>query len=244
MASTDGVSGFFTGIGAVFAGLKRIATDGALRNLTLLPLAITIAVYVVIFGAGVFLADDALALIWSQPAEGFLHYLWYVAVAIVLVALVALLIVSFVAGANVIAGPFYEKLAEKILDSHHLSKQKTPLAKGIAREIAWSLTFAIPAMICGLLALIPAVGLVFAGIATLIAVFGLAGSAIGPALSATGQGYGARITLLRRKFALLAGVGVVMSVSMFVPVLGLIAIPSGIVGATEALASSGALSKT
>lgn len=241
MPAIQGVSGFANGVRAVFSGLRAILGDGALQRLTILPLMITTVLYVAIFAAGYMLSDDVLALLWARPEEGAMLILWYVVQVVVLIAFVAILIVSFVGAANVVAGPFYERLADRILEAHRVPRKPAPLVLNILREIAWSLTFTIPAAICGLLSLLPGVGIGFAVVAAMVAGLGLAGAAIGPALSATGRGYFERLGFFRRGFGMLAGVALVMSVAIFVPLLGLIAIPSAIVGITEVLAKNGAL---
>jgi CysZ protein len=236
--------GFFAGARAVFSGLGAIARDRELRRLAMLPLAITIFLYVGGLAAGVLLADDALGLLWAKPESGFGLALWYVAVVALVAALVLVLIVTFLAVVNVVAGPFYEKMAERILRLHQVPISSLPFFPALACEIAWSVTFALPAFLLAALSLIPGIGPLFGVAALGLGGVGLASSAVGPALSATGRGYRARLSFVAGSMRLLAGMGIVMSLAILVPVVGLIAIPSAVAGATELLAKRGALGRT
>lgn len=215
--------------------------DRQLRRLTVSPVLLTAVIYTVALALGIFTADDVLARFWAQPAEGWLVFVWWTAAVLVGAILVLLLVLTFLAVTMVIAGPFYERMAELILDQHRVPRTQTSFVRSAARELAWSITFAIPAVIFGVLALIPGVGIAFAVLSLLVAGFGLATTAVGPALSATGKTYGDRLRFTGSSLPLLAGVAVVMSAGVFVPILGLIMIPSAVVGTTGLLARSGRL---
>ncbi len=233
--------GFFAGIRAVARGARRLLGDGSLRRLAIAPVLVTLLVYVVGLGTAALTVDDLVAAVWSPPEGSWARAGWTVVVALVFVVLAAVMVLLFVALATAIAGPFHERIALRILDELGVERRDVTFLHGLAIDLSWALTFAVPAGALGLVALIPGVGLPFAVASVTIAAIGLAGASAGPAVSATGGGYGARMRLLWARFRYLAGAALVLAATVLVPVLGLLVVPAAVIGLTEGLARAGAL---
>lgn len=241
--STRGLKGVFTGVRAVFAGLGRIVSEPRLRRLALLPILLTLLLYGAVIAGAVLWVDDLVRYFVPQPASGELRLGWYVLLALAYVATGLGLLVLFLSAVNLIAGPFYDTIAESILDEQGAPKDPLPLPRAILVELMWSLTIAPLALVLSVLAFLPLVGIGFAILNAALIGLALATSAIAPALSATGHAYRQRWRMWRAAPALMIGIALPMSLSALVPVLGLIILPSGVVGATEALARAGLLVK-
>jgi len=229
--------GFLDGAKSVVSGARRLLRDSGLRRWAVAPVFITLVLYALGLATAAATVDDVLARFWAPP-EGAVKILWVAVAALLFVALAAVLVLTFVAIATAISGPFHERIAGVLLDEHNVAKNDVGFVRGLVIDIAWAITFAIPA---GGLAL---GALLFAPLAVpslAVASIGLAVSAAGPALNATGHGFGARFVLLRQRFGLLAGAGAVLALALLVPALGLFAIPAAVIGLTERLAVAGAL---
>lgn len=234
----NGVSGFFSGAFAVFRGAGKIFADAELRKLTIVPLLITGALYFVLLILAVFFADDVLARLWPQPPEGALRYLWYVLLPFVFVAMLAPFALLFSSIAEAIGGPFYDRMALRVLSEYSISGREPGLIRGTVPDFFRSLTLAAIGGACALLALIPVVGIAFAVIGGVLTCIGFAWSAVNSALMVTGLGLRARIAFVAGSFMAMAGIGAVVMASLLVPFLGLLALPSAVVGATDLYARS------
>jgi CysZ protein len=232
-----GIRGLFVGAYSVFWGLSRIMRDSPLRKLAILPLILTTLLYAGLLGVLIVFGEDLFENIWQRP-EGWLVILWWAALIAALVLLVALMVLFFVAIAEAIGGPFYDKMASRILSEHSISTREPGLIEGTVPDLFRSLLFLVPAVICSLLGLIPVVGLPFVALGTGIAWLGFASSAVNPALAVTGHQLGARMRYVFRYFLGMLGMGGVVALSMLVPFLGLLSIPASIVGAAELYANT------
>lgn len=233
--------GFFTGVGAVLRGARRLLREPGLRRLAVAPLLVTALVYVLGLGTAAFTADDLLATVWAPPPGGWAQAGWVVVAALVFVVLALVMVLVFVALATAIAGPFHERIALRVLDELSIPRCDVGFLHGLAIDLSWAIGFAVPAGALGLIALLPGVGLPFAVLSVTVAALGLAGAAAGPAVSATGGGLRARGALLVSRFRYLAGAAAVLTVSVLVPILGLVVVPAAVIGLTEDLARAGAL---
>lgn len=233
-----GLPGLMVGAYSVFWGLKRIVRDPDLRRLAVLPLLITIVLYAGMATSVLLFADDALSELWPYPEEAWMVVFWWVALVVSVVASVGLMVLLFATIAEAVGGPFYDKMAVKILGEHHIETKEPGFIEGTVPDLIRSLLFLIPAFVCWLLGLIPLVGIPFVVLGAIIAWLGFASTAVNPALLVTGNGLGARIRYVFRFFLSMLGIGGVVSLSMLVPLLGLVAIPASIVGASELYANS------
>lgn len=233
-----GPSGFFAGAFSVLRGAGQILGDSELRRLAAVPLFLTAILYLVLITLALFFADDLLARIWPQPEDGFLHYLWYVLLPFVFVAMLAPFALLFSTIAEAIGGSFYDKMAVKVLARHAIYAREPGLVEGTLPDIARSLALTFAGAACTLLAFIPAIGVVFGALGLLIAWLGFASAAINSALMATGLGLRARISFIFSSFFAMAGIGAVVSAALLVPFAGLVALPAAVVGSTDLYARS------
>ena len=238
MEIRSGIAGFISGAVSVLWGLRRISSDRDLRRLTVLPMLLTSVFYAALLFSAVAFADDVLGWIWARPDSGILSWLWYVLVPFVVLALLVPFALLFSTVAEAIGGPFYDRLAIRTLREHHISTKEPGLLRGTVPDIVRSMTFALAGAACALLALIPVVGIPFTALGALIACIGFASSAINSALMVSGLGLRERLSFVFRSFSTMAGIGAVISVSLLVPFLGLLSLPSAVVGASELYARS------
>jgi CysZ protein len=229
----NGVSGFFSGAFAVFRGAGKIISDAELRKLAVIPLLITGALYFVLLVLAIFFADDLLGYLWPQPPEGALRYLWYVLLPFVFAAVLAPFLLLFSSVAEAIGGPFYDRMALRVLSEYSIAGREPGLLRGTVPDFFRSLALAAIGGVCALLGLIPVVGIAFAVAGGVIACIGFAWSAMNSALMVTGLDLGARVRFVFRSFTAMAGIGAVVMASLLVPFLGLLALPAAVVGATD-----------
>ena len=237
-----GLGGLFTGAGAVFWGLSRVMSDARLRRLALVPLFLTGVLYFVLLALSVWRGPAVVEWIWGtldwgREAWWQAFLFWAVVVAGVL-GLLVLLILLFSTVAEAIGGPFYDRMASHVLVDHGISTREPGLIEGTVPDLIRSLLFMVPAALCWILGFIPVVGVVFWVAGGAIVWLGFASAAINPALIVTGNGLGARVSFVFRFFFTMLGLGGVVAFSMLVPIVGLLAIPASVVGATELFARS------
>ena len=166
-------------------------------------------------------------------------YAWLIALFGFAVGLLALMILLFTTVAEAVGGPFYDKMAIHVLDRHAVSSREPGLIEGTVPDILRSLLFVIPAGVCWLLGFIPVVGIAFWVLGGAIVWLGFASASVNPSLMVTGHKLGGRVSFVFRFPFTMLGMGGVIALSMLVPLIGLIAIPSSIVGASELVARSG-----
>lgn len=233
-----GLSGFFAGIAAVLRGAMQLLRDAELRRLALVPVLLTGLFYLAVLTGAVVWADDLLGIIWKRPQDGFLHYLWLVLIPFAMLGVIAPFALLFASISEGIGGPFYEKMASRILSARTIAIREPSLVRGALADLARSLVFLAAGLPFALLAFIPGVGIAFAMVGWLIASLGFASSSINAALRVTGVGARGRIKFALSSFLAMVGIGAVISLSLLVPFLGLLSIPAGVVGATELYATS------
>jgi uncharacterized protein involved in cysteine biosynthesis len=228
----SGIVGLFTGIKCVFSGAKRLLKERELRVNAMIPLTITLVLYLIAFGFFAFYVDDLLAQLW-QPPEDWKIYLWYALVPVVVVFFIVLLSMVFVAVATMISGPFYEKIVSQLLQERNIETKEAGFIKGLYYEIIRTLFFLVPAIGLAVLGFIPVIGAPFAVLGITVGWLGLASTSINPALIMTGHSTGQQLTFVWRSFAVMFGAGMMIGVSLSVPLLGLLVIPCSFVGLTD-----------
>lgn len=234
----SGLGGFASGVGAVFAGLSRLLRESRMRRLALVPMAMSVVAYLGAIVSLAIFSDDILGLAWAQPAEGWLLYAWYVLVPIVFLAATVVLLLLFLTVANLVAGPFWEKMALLVLKDYGVPAKDAGLVKGTVFELVRGLCFFFPAVICALIGFIPVVGLPFTIMGTAAVWLGFASWAINPTLIATGHSLKQQLGYVFVSPMVMAGVGTVIGLSLLVPVLGLVSLPSAMIGVTELYAKT------
>ncbi len=230
-----GLSGFFVGGGAVFWGLRRMLADGKLRGLAVIPLILTTLVYSLLSGGIIFLTPHLLE---RFKPDDWMVYLWWLMVVVLVLGLLALAAILFTAIVELVGGPFYDKMAAYMLDEVGIAWTDPGFVKGAVPDLVRGLVLAIPAALCWGLSLIPVVGVPFWVLGLLLAWFGLGSGALNPSLLMTGHTGAQRVKWFSRYLWITLGTGAVISLAMFVPFLGLVAIPSAVVGASRLYAKT------
>lgn len=230
------------GAGAVVWGLFRILQDRRLRRLAMIPLLLTGVLYVILTAALLLYAPDIAEYLWETQAWARDTWwetgVYWLVVLAALGAIFVVLLLLFTTVVEIVGGPFLDKMAIRILDGHHIESREPGFIAGTIPDIIRSLLFVIPAAICAPLGFIPVIGIVFWAAGSVIAWLGLASAAFNPALLVTGYKLGGRLRFVFSHFFVSAGLGAVVGLSFFVPLLGLLSIPSALVGASELYAQS------
>jgi CysZ protein len=228
-----GPAGLLVGAYAVVWGLTRIAGDKKLRSLALVPLVLTAVLYLLAIIGLVVFGDDVLNLLWAQPDGGGMLVLWWISAILVIGVSLLVLVLLFSVIAEAVGGPFYDKMAVRVLHAHGIETHEPGMIEGTVPDIFRSLLFIPPTVVFGLLGLIPVVGIVFVVLGTGVAWLGLASGAVNPALLVTENNLRSRLGWLREHFFTALGIGGVVAAALLMPFLGLVAIPASIVGASE-----------
>ena len=228
----SGIVGILTGIKSVFSGAKRLLRERELRVNAMIPLTITLVLYLIAFSFFALYVDDLLAQLW-QPPEDWKIYLWYALVPVVVVFFIVLLSMIFVAVATMISGPFYEKMVSQLLHEKNIETKDVGFIKGLYYEIVRTLFFLVPAIGLAVLGFIPVLGAPFAVLGITVGWLGLASTSINPALIMTGHGTGEQLRFVWRSFSVMFGAGMMIGLSLSVPLLGLLVIPCSFVGLTD-----------
>lgn len=219
-------------------GSLRVLADGELRSLALAPILLTSIAYVLGLGTLFIFGDDLWSRVWSRPDSGWLVPLWYGALIVAFLAVLVVAGLLFASIAEALGGPFYDKLAIKLLSRHQIPTKEPGLIAGIVPDLFRSFLFLVPTVLCAILGLIPGIGLAFGALGFLISALGLASAAINPALAVTEHGLGQRLAFVWRHPVTMVGMGAVVLLSLTVPFLALLTLPGSIVGATELYAEA------
>ncbi len=217
----------------MFQGARRIISDVELRRLAAVPLAIATVLYLAFASTIIYFSADILQLVWKRPDHGWLVAVWWILIPVVIVSLIIAMGLLFSTIVEVIGGPFFDRMAIRILEDHGIRAIDPGFVRGSLPDLLRSLIFLSTATTLWLLGLLPAVGLPFAALGMLVSNLGLASSAINPALTVTGVGVRARLRFAFDSFMAMAGMGTVIGFSLMVPLAGLVSIPCAVVGASE-----------
>lgn len=228
-----GLMGLLVGAYAVVWGLSRIAGDKKLRSLATVPLILTSVLYLLTIIGLVTVGDDLVGLLWAPPDSGWMLAAWWATAILFMGGALLVLVLLFSVIAEAVGGPFYDKMAVRVLESHGIATREPGMIEGTVPDLFRSLLFIPPVIGFGLLGLIPVVGVVFVVLGTGVAWLGLASGAVNPALLVTEHGVRERLGWLRVHFATALGLGAVVAAAMLMPFLGLVALPASIVGAAE-----------
>jgi uncharacterized protein involved in cysteine biosynthesis len=229
----SGVRGLFGGAFSVFAGLGKILRDRDLRRLALVPVILGSILYTGLAVTIIYYAHDWLSYLWQRPAAGILHWLWYVLFPFFVLALLIALGLLFSTVVELIGGPFFDRMAMRILRSYGLEAEDPGFLRGGLPDVLRSLMFLCGTLICWTIGMVPGLGVPFSMAGFIVSSLGLASSAINPALMVSGVGLRERIRYVFRSFVPLAGMGAVLGTLLIVPFLGLVCIPCAVVGATD-----------
>ncbi len=234
-ALTPGIRGFVVGATSVLLGARRIAADRALRRLLLIPLVLTSLAYLGLVAGGVYLVPRVLAGLWEKPEGVLLGLLWIGVAVLVVVALLAALALVFTTVVETLGGPFYDKMVAHVLSAHAIHVEEPGFFDSTVPDLVRAVVLLVPTALFGFLGIFFAP---FAFVATFVASIGFASAAINPSLLVTGHDLGARMRYVFRSFGAMLGLGGMMTLSMMVPFLAVVSIPSAMVGVAELYAKS------
>jgi CysZ protein len=231
-----GIGGFVTGAASVVWGLGRLMRDAKLRGLAVLPLGLAILIYVAIATGTVFLTPWLLG--GLKPDDGWV-WVWWFGVIVATLGLLVVAALLFTAIVELVGGPFYDKMATHLLDEQGIAWKDTTFLAGAIPDLVRALVLAVPALVCWALSFIPFVGFFFVAIGVLLVWFGLGAAAINPALQMTGHAPPQRNRWLLKYLWTTLGVGAVVAGSLFIPLFGMVSIPSAVIGATQLYIKTG-----
>lgn len=228
-----GLKGLFSGALSVLWGFQKILRDPRLRTLAVIPLALTAATYLLMLGLTVYFSGEVLDLIWQKPSSAWLVWLWYVVMVVMITGAIAIFALLFNTVAELVGGPFFDKMALHVLETHGLPGTEPGLIEGTVPDLVRSLMFLLPALSCALLGLIPGVGVFFVVVGTAIGWIGLGSTAINPVLTLTRHNLSDRLQYTKKNAPTLLGMGAVIAGVLLIPLFGVVVIPAGTVGASE-----------
>lgn len=199
----------------------------------------TLGVYIVAVAGFFLFSDDILALIWVRPEQGqLLRYAWDAVATLYLMVVLVVFALFFTTIAEVFGGVFYDQISIHILSEHDIPTQEASFLEGTILDLVRACSFMIPAVMFGLLGLVPVVGIGFTVLATVFVWMGLGSGAVNSVLLVTGHRLSQRMGWARQHRFVTLGMGAIVACGLLVPGIGLVILPASIVGATELLSSS------
>ncbi|MBI2378531.1 MAG: EI24 domain-containing protein [Deltaproteobacteria bacterium] len=219
---------------APFTGARVLFGDSKLRGLAALPVLVTLLAYGAALAAAILSVDDLVAFLWAKP-EGTMVYLWYLVVALTFFAELLIMRSAFFAIVGVVAGPLYERLAESVLSARAIETSSPSIADGLASSALRLALFALPAFCFGLMSLVPGLGIVFLPFSLFFSALAFAAEVLDPPLALLGMSVKERLSYVLRNLTAVVGLGIVLSLAIYVPFAVLVAVPSAIVGLSRNL---------
>ncbi|MBB2913131.1 CysZ protein [Streptosporangium becharense] len=236
------IRSFMDGIGFFFQGLRWVARHPRWWLFGLIPALVVFVLYAV---GLYFLGTNALEIAdWATPfADGWGETARNALRGVVGLALfgagVVLSVVTFAAVTLIVGEPFYERLSEKVEETHGEvpTGHETPFWKSIPRSVkdslvtlGWVLVFTVPLFFLGF---VPVIGqTVVPVLGALVSGFFLTVELTTLALERRGMVRKSRFALLRSNKATSLGFGVLLFLLFLVPFVSVIAMPAAVVGAT------------
>lgn len=228
-----GLSAFMTGMSAGVQGLSAVFGQPKLRLEAAIPILLTGLLYVLaVVGLGLG-SGPLLDLFWPRPDGAGWLLLWWVARSVLVVGATFVLILLFTAVVEAVAGPFLERSMVRLLKAGGVTPSPTSMWDSTGLELMRGLGFSLMAVVPLLFSWLPAVGIVFAGLAGLLAAYGLGSGPWSAVLVLLGVPFRHRMSWLWRHKLLVLGLGTVSTLGLLVPVLGLFVVPAAHVGATD-----------
>jgi len=233
------VGGFVRGITAVFEGLGVLARDPAQRRRATIPVLLTLLAYLGALAGVAFGAEPLLELAWPEPAGGWAQVGWAIVRWALALGVFVALCFLFTAVLEIVAGPFFDRMAQVELDRRGLPRGDPGLWDGTVLEALRAIGMALPLLAFAVLALIPALTVVAGALGTAWAWFGLGTGAVNPSLVQTGHRMGERLAFARRHAPWVLGLGGTVGLALLLPVVGWIALPAGVIGAARRIPEGG-----
>ena len=230
-----GAGGFLRGVGDVIAGFGVLLREPKQRRRAVIPILLTLLAYAGALAGVAFGAEPLLQLLWSEPAAGWTveRIGWVLVRWGLALGLFVGLCFLFTAVLEIIAGPFFDDMARLELDRRGMPRGDPGLWDGTVLEAARAILMALPLLLFGVAALIPALTIPAGVLGTGWAWFGLGAGAVNPSLVQTGRGMRARLAFTRAHFGWVLGVGALIGAALLIPVVGWVALPAGVIGAAR-----------
>lgn len=235
-----GLVGIVAGLLATPRGALLLMRQPRLRRLAWWPLLLTALAYVALMVLVVLYAGDVLSWLWARPENLWMAGLWWVAVALAGAVLLVLAGACFVTVVGIVAGPFYERLAQRVLESHGRSCVSPSLVDGFTSVLVRLGIFGLPATAVLLIGLVvTALSPVAVPLAGAWVWLGLGLETAEPALALAGYSLRRRLCSVWRCLPLMLGAGAVQGLAFLVPLLPLLTLPAGVAGMAQLVAAGG-----
>jgi CysZ protein len=228
------VKNLILGIRSYGRAVRFIAFGPRQWPLASVPVVIAVAVFSVLaytlVHVGFSMLADSKSSEWAQ---------WLYRALVVVVALVFALALGATL-AQPLSGPALEKLAQRyeIIHDHYSDYPRFSWLSNMARTLRvtlFALVFSSPvlAILALLTLLVPPLAIITVPLKVLVAALVFAWDLLDYPLGIRGHGVRARLSFMRTHFAAVLGLGLCSSLSLFVPGLGLLLLPVGVVAATD-----------
>ncbi|MEW5724438.1 MAG: sulfate transporter CysZ, partial [Thermodesulfobacteriota bacterium] len=233
--------GLISGLLAHWRGLDFILRHPRLIPLILIPVAINILLFLLVFYLALAHFGDWLNQ-WLTPAQAwYWAVLYYLLLLVFLAGLILAAVFTFTAAANILASPFNDALSERT-ELIVAGAQEKPFSlraivkeagRTVVEELKKILFFLVVFLILLLFNLIPIAGqLVYGALMTLFTILWLGLNFLDYAFARHGFRFGAKIGFVRRNPGAVFGYGLGVFVWLLVPLLNLALIPVAVVGGT------------
>lgn len=238
-ALRTGAMGFLAGATSVLWGGGRILRDPQLRSLARYPVILTLVAYGLSVFAAVFWGRELLGLVLPEMPDVLWQVIvWYIAAVFLGFAFAGIGILGFSFVVEFIGGPFYDRMAARVLRAHGLTTKEPGFWDGTILDLLRPLLFLVPALGFGALSL-TGLGALFGILAGLAGCLGLGSQSVNSALAVTGFSFSGRVRFVFQHVPMMLGVGGVLMLALTIPLLGLLAVPAAVVGASELYARAG-----
>ncbi len=233
-----GVTGFGAGVRAGIQGFSILLSDAQQGRRALIPVGLTLVLYVFAFAGTLWTAGPLLEVVWSAPEEGRGWALlgWQAVRLLVGLGIFVALCLLFTALLEIVAGPFFDAIAHQELKAAGLEVQNTGLWDGTVLEALRAILMVLPLLLFAGLALFPALTPVATLAGGIWAALGFGAGALNPSLVACGLTMHQRLGLLACRASVFLGLGAVVLSSLLVPVVGWLALPGAVAGGARLVA--------
>ncbi|WP_230467389.1 EI24 domain-containing protein [Lujinxingia vulgaris] len=237
----SGMRRFIGGIKLPLKAMRFIAAHPKMWPWMIIPALINLVLFVITAVALAMNAPELLGWLWAQPEATWLKVVWYVVLAVVLLASVVLSYFAVLMVAGVIASPFNDQLS--VITERELrgtvadARDGESMISGIMRSIVISLVTLLAYLACIIpllfLHLIPGLGsLLNTVLGTAVSAIFLAFEYSDAALDRQGFSLKEKIARVRAHLDLAGGFGVGSALLMLIPLVNLLVMPVAVVGGT------------
>lgn len=229
------MGGFLRGARDVGAGFGVLLRERKQRRRAIVPVLLTIVVYAGALAGVLWGAEPALQLVWQEPSVGWTweRVGWIAARWGLGLGLFVGLCFLFTAVLEIVAGPFFDRMAQVELERRGVPRGDPGLWDGTVLEAVRAVVMALPLIGFAVLALIPVVTVFAGALGAAWGWFALGAGAANPSLVQTGRPMRARLAFARANAGWVLGLGAVVGLCLLIPVLGWFALPAAVIGAAR-----------